>query len=457
MENLINIKSNWKHCTLEYLIKKYDASQDMSRAAVFEREVYAAKEVSDWKCIHRILFDLRKEEDAPIFTGMQAKYSDDTAQMLETVKEDILVQLKDSIKILQTQYLIQLLQANYLEKLKQKRIKIENDTTLEEENVDLPGMASIFTELMLTNKESDELKNIRKILVDWKNSITKSKYRYKVMEWNINQATNKNGTNKLPNLLMKEIIIQNPDILILTEFSFCENASEFFKKVFDERNYDYYPKEKTKNTKNKQNEILIAWRRELFDLCLDKCMYSVVTFENNKPNFLLVDLIEKKTRQELVVAGVRITMAENIPVKGTEDEKKKAYQKQANKRYKQMQYVYKQLEKFARVIMGGDFNNYRRRTELKDWNIGRILCDNQEYKIYTPKGQSIKEKKSIRGVEYEFAEDHFVTKNCEIDNEVYDRCFVFRDEKYINGEDLSDWNYLSGYPDHAILIADLLL
>lgn len=70
MENLINIKSNWKHCTLEYLIKKYDASQDMSRAAVFEREVYAAKEVSDWKCIHRILFDLRKEEDAPIFTGM---------------------------------------------------------------------------------------------------------------------------------------------------------------------------------------------------------------------------------------------------------------------------------------------------------------------------------------------------------------------------------------------------
>ena len=39
-------------------------------------------------------FDLRKEEDAPIFTGMQAKYSDDTAQMLETVKEDILVQLK---------------------------------------------------------------------------------------------------------------------------------------------------------------------------------------------------------------------------------------------------------------------------------------------------------------------------------------------------------------------------
>ncbi|WP_242853644.1 phage/plasmid primase, P4 family [Eubacterium ramulus] len=345
----------------------------------------------------------------------------------------------------------------YLEKLKQKRIKIENDTTLEEENVDLPGMASIFTELMLTNKESDELKNIRKILVDWKNSITKSKYRYKVMEWNINQATNKNGTNKLPNLLMKEIIIQNPDILILTEFSFCENASEFFKKVFDERNYDYYPKEKTKNTKNKQNEILIAWRRELFDLCLDKCMYSVVTFENNKPNFLLVDLIEKKTRQELVVAGVRITMAENIPVKGTEDEKKKAYQKQANKRYKQMQYVYKQLEKFARVIMGGDFNNYRRRTELKDWNIGRILCDNQEYKIYTPKGQSIKEKKSIRGEEYEFAEDHFVTKNCEIDNEVYDRCFVFRDEKYINGEDLSDWNYLSGYPDHAILIADLLL
>lgn len=455
MSNLINIKSNWKHCTFEYLIKKYDASQDMSRAAVFEREVYAAKEVSDWKCIQRILSDLRKEEDAPIFTGMQAKYSDETAQILEKVKEDILFQLKDSIKILQTQYLIQLLQANYLEKLKQKRIEIKNDTSFEEENVDLPGMASLFVELMLTNKDCDELKNIRKTLVDWKNSVTKLKYRYKVMEWNINQATNKYGMNKLPNLLMKEIIIQNPDILILTEFSFCENASEFLKNVFDGRNYDYYPKEKTENSKNEQNEILIAWRRELFDVCIDKCIYSIVTFENNKPNFLLVDLIEKKTRQELVVAGVRITMAENIPLNGTEDEKKKAYQIQAKKRYNQMQYVYKQLKNFDRVIMGGDFNNYRRGTELKDWNIGRILCDNKEYRIYTPKGQSIKEKRSIRGEEYEFAEDHFVTKNCEIENEIYDRCFVFRDRKYINGEDLSDWKYLSGYPDHAILIGDL--
>ena len=42
MSNLIKIKTTWRHSTLEYHIKEYDSSQDMSREAVFEREVKAA-------------------------------------------------------------------------------------------------------------------------------------------------------------------------------------------------------------------------------------------------------------------------------------------------------------------------------------------------------------------------------------------------------------------------------
>ena len=45
---LLNIKSNWKIIQLEELIKINDPSQDLSRTAVFEREVQAAQHV-DWK------------------------------------------------------------------------------------------------------------------------------------------------------------------------------------------------------------------------------------------------------------------------------------------------------------------------------------------------------------------------------------------------------------------------
>lgn len=170
MEHLLNIKSNWRHCTFEYLIKKYDPSQDMSRAAVFEREVKAARGVDNWKRIQALLSDLKKEEKAPVFTGLQAKYSDETAEILEEVKKNILEQLAGTLKILQTQYMVQLLQANYLEVLKREKAALKMDGSVDEENVDMPEMAKILTEMMLTDKDCDALMQIRKILVDWRNA-----------------------------------------------------------------------------------------------------------------------------------------------------------------------------------------------------------------------------------------------------------------------------------------------
>lgn len=169
MEYFLNIKSNWKHSTFEYLIKKVDSSQDMSRSAVFEREVKAARGVDNWKAIQATLSDLKKEE-VPIFTSFQAKYDDETAEILEGVKKDILTQLEGSLKVLQTQYMVQLLQANYLETLKREKVALKADEFVEETDVDLPEMSKIFTEMMLKDKECSELKQIRKILVDWRNS-----------------------------------------------------------------------------------------------------------------------------------------------------------------------------------------------------------------------------------------------------------------------------------------------
>lgn len=66
---LLNIKSNWKIIQLEELIKINDPSQDLSRTAVFEREVQAAQHV-DWKEIQLSLLDLKKRMEhrcLPVF------------------------------------------------------------------------------------------------------------------------------------------------------------------------------------------------------------------------------------------------------------------------------------------------------------------------------------------------------------------------------------------------------
>lgn len=56
-----------------------------------------------------------------------------------------------------------------IEVLKQALVSIKSDGVRDAE-VDLPEMAKIFTEMMLMDKESEKLVQIRKILVDWRNS-----------------------------------------------------------------------------------------------------------------------------------------------------------------------------------------------------------------------------------------------------------------------------------------------
>ena len=167
----VNIKTNWRHSTLEFLIKKFDSSQDMSRAAVFEREVRAAQGIKNWKEIQLSLSDLEKSDDIPVFTSLQARISDEIFEILAEVKKEILKQLGEdgSLKVLQTQYMVQLLQANYLQILKQNKLAIKSDVMVEE-NINLPEMASLFTEMMLKDKDCEELRQIRKILVDWRNA-----------------------------------------------------------------------------------------------------------------------------------------------------------------------------------------------------------------------------------------------------------------------------------------------
>lgn len=162
---LINITCTWRHCTLEFLIKKYETSPAISRTAVFEREVKAAKDFKGWDTILPLLSPpkLVKIEEAPVFTNLQAKYSEETEEILKKVRAQMLDDLKKiGLKVLQTQYMVLLLQAHYLESLKKEKLSIN------QENIDIPEMAKIFCEMMLTDKDCDELQNIQEILINWR-------------------------------------------------------------------------------------------------------------------------------------------------------------------------------------------------------------------------------------------------------------------------------------------------
>lgn len=169
-DKLFNVKTNWKHSTQEYVIKKLDVSQDMSRSAVFERAIKAAVNVEDWRSVQALLSGMIKNADAPLFTNFQARYGEEIEKMLNDVRAKMLEDLqKSGLKVLQTQYVLLLLQANYIQKLKEEKLSIKEETHVDEENVNMPEMAKIFCEMMLSDKDGQDIKTIKKILVDWRN------------------------------------------------------------------------------------------------------------------------------------------------------------------------------------------------------------------------------------------------------------------------------------------------
>lgn len=273
---------------------------------------------------------------------------------------------------------------------------------------------------------------------------------YTILEWNINQATDRYGKNDIPDFVKRELINKNADIIILTEFCFCKNSEAFIQSVFSELGYDFRA---TENKKHGQNEVLIAWKKELF--VIGDVEITETTKGNNKPNLLVVHLKKISNDMKIVIAGLRITM--------------KPYEK----RKEQMVFALEQLKKYENVIIGGDFNNLRRETDVKEWNLDVIqdLCHNYKFNpIHTPKGQSIYQEEGT-SIAYEFAEDHFITKGKNVDMRkyYYDRGFTRNNQEiYLFGGDFQVYNnninkvtwsipFGSGIPDHAMIMGKFVL
>lgn len=171
-ENLLNTTCNSKHCSLEKWIKEEDPAQDKSRAGYFKRAVLVAEPVDDWVSMATLLSDLKLDKDAPQFTNFQAKYDSETREALDVIKEKMQKSLiKGNIikRVLQTQYMLQLLMINYIEHIRAKKLTIKADKMVDDE-IDLPEMAALFTEMILTDRDCEALKQIRRIMVDWRNS-----------------------------------------------------------------------------------------------------------------------------------------------------------------------------------------------------------------------------------------------------------------------------------------------
>lgn len=169
-KSVLNTKCNSRYCTEEYLIKEEDSAQDMSRAGILKRSVLAAVPIDDWMPAARHLAELELEEKAPQFSNFQAEMDADTREKLDGIKKKMQKSLvKGGIitKVLQTQYMLQLLGINYLESLRESKLLLKAKK-IDEDKIGLPEMSAIFVEMMLTNRECAELEEIRSILIDWR-------------------------------------------------------------------------------------------------------------------------------------------------------------------------------------------------------------------------------------------------------------------------------------------------
>ena len=165
---MININCTWKHSSLEYQIKKLDPAMTMSRSDVFSREILSAEKDVNWREIQTLLSRIERINEAPVFSNFQAKYDEKSAAILERIKSEICNDLE--LKTLQNRYLLLLLQVNYLKKLRESTLKLNTNAQGEYEDIDIPDIAKILMEMILLDRESESLKKIKDILIEWRNS-----------------------------------------------------------------------------------------------------------------------------------------------------------------------------------------------------------------------------------------------------------------------------------------------
>ena len=263
----------------------------------------------------------------------------------------------------------------------------------------------------------------------------------KIIGWNINQRSSLG--KEIPQLVVNELVEQDADIIVLTEMYKTKNLESFWEKM-KIVGYDYVV-----NNNDNTNEVAILWKQDLFAAA--STPETLISAKDNlNPNFLMIDL-QDKAGNLLTVVGYRIRICFN----DTDNEYKY--------RAQQMNVVMEQVrDKSGHILMVTDSNNLRRGITETDWNLNVLdrMLSGGSFIRHTPKGSSIFVEHPNKGADYEFAEDHIVSKSVNVSEIEYDREFVSRDkEAYIWGRDFCHKDEQTGkytgiapgFPDHAII------
>ncbi len=201
----------------------------------------------------------------------------------------------------------------------------------------------------------------------------------KIIEWNVKNMKQ----TKCLSCLAYEINDRKPDIVVLTEYNIDANKGGKFEKEMQKNGYIL--KSRGKSSGNGNSDILMAVK-ESDDISIvgDVCF-------GYKYNYLIL-----KTRirsEEVYIVGLRIRVNS-----GKSDEKEQEY------RLKQLKNILglPELNKAKRVIMVGDFNNYK------------SYGDENYDKYYNDKNQR---KYNIQAIKKLYAEKEYDYKNSAPENE----------------------------------------
>ncbi len=267
-----------------------------------------------------------------------------------------------------------------------------------------------------------------------------------IVEWNINQQGG-TGAGVIPHWVKDEI--NGFDIVVLTEFcgtGTCSNGRNKFIADLESYGYQCAASENPPgcNRIGSRNDILIAVKSTRLSI---RQVSWVPCYDSNRD----LDSIPENLRVDidcggslLSVIGIRIKALDNYKL-----------------RKQEFLWVMDQIREIENpIIITGDFNNFRRGTTERSWNKTVIheLSMKERFNLHTPKGSSITKEHPPK--EYEFPEDHFLVRNAEICEPVYDRSFTRRDKSiYRWGRDFCEqWQRGTNqeavkppFPDHAIL------
>lgn len=248
--------------------------------------------------------------------------------------------------------------------------------------------------------------------------------KMKIIEWNVHGMEK----SRCPSYVADEIEKQNADIAILTEYVVNANKNGSFEKQLSKLKYKMFTNNSTKNG------ILIAVKG-------DWEIEELEQIEKSSLNFLGLRI--KKEDSAFLIIGVRVTQ---------EDKGKDRFLQIRNI----IDYIGSLDEKDKqRIIVAGDFNNYRFLEnendyigEAKDYNIQKIR------EAFEKEGFLVEKSTPIGNVYYVFSYlygsypykyDHIFVKGFSIDKVEYDWDYKCRNYQRDVGRN----------PDHAILRAEV--